>query len=232
MKTLVIFPTYNEVDNIQKIVPEVLKAYPDLNILVVDDSSPDGTGDVVAQMAQEDSRIHLHVNPGKGGLGKAYLKGYQVGLDMGYEAFLQMDADFSHRIVDVQKHLSALETHDVVVGSRYIDGGGTQNWAWYRRWLSRGGGIYARGILGYPLNDWTGGFNAWRASVLQKIDFSTVRSDGYSFQIEMKYRAMKLGARCTEVPILFEERREGQSKMNMGIVIEAFYRVWQIRFSV
>jgi len=232
MKTVVIFPTYNEVDNIRNMIPEVLKAYPDLHILVVDDNSPDGTGEAVAEMAKSDPRILLHSNPGKGGLGKAYLQGFQLALEAGFEACVQMDADFSHRILDLGKLVDAIKQSDIVVGSRYVQGGGTDNWAWYRKLISQFGSLYAKIILGYPLNDWTGGFNAWSARTLKTLNLKDVRSEGYSFQIEMKYRGLKSGAILKEVPILFEERREGQSKMSLKIVVEAFYRVWQIRFLV
>jgi dolichol-phosphate mannosyltransferase len=230
MKYLVIIPTYNEKDNIVKIVPEILEKYPEVHVLVVDDNSPDGTGQLVKDMSAKDQRVHLFENPNKGGLGKAYLAGYTWAIEHGYEAFVQMDADFSHRIEDLGHLLTAIRHQDLVVGSRYIPGGATTNWAWYRKLISRFGSLYARIILGFPLNDWTGGFNAWRSETLQKINFSEVRSNGYSFQIEMKYRALKNGAQAQEVPIIFDERREGQSKMSLKIVIEAFFRVWQIRF--
>ena len=151
----------------------------------------------------------MHRNPGKGGLGKAYLQGFQIAIDKGYEACVQMDADFSHRVEDLGKLLESIKSNDIVVGSRYIEGGGTENWAWYRKFISRFGSLYARCILGFPLNDWTGGFNAWTTKTLSQINFKDVRSEGYSFQIEMKFRALKGQSQLKEVPILFEERREG-----------------------
>ena len=232
MRNLVIIPTYNEKDNIVKIVPEILQTYPQVHVLVVDDNSPDGTGQLVKDMAANDDRIHLFENPNKGGLGKAYLAGYKWGFENNYDVFVQMDADFSHRIEDLGRLLDTIPTQDLVVGSRYCPGGATTNWAWYRKAISRFGSLYARIILGYPLNDWTGGFNAWKAATLKKMNFSSVMSEGYSFQIEMKYRALKGGANMQEAPIVLDERREGQSKMSLKIVIEAFFRVWQIRFSV
>lgn len=230
MKTLVVIPTYNECENIERIVPAVLSQNGTLEILVVDDNSPDGTAEVVRRMQTGEPRIHLLSRPGKQGLGKAYLAGFAWGLERGYDAIVEMDADFSHRPVDLPLLLAALTTADFAVGSRYISGGGTVNWGWLRRFISKGGGIYSRWILGFPLRDWTGGFNAWKKEVLQGIGLSTVTSNGYSFQIELKYKALKRGFRGTEVPILFEDRRVGQSKMSLKIVIEAFYRVWLLRF--
>lgn len=232
MKTLVIIPTYNERDNIGSIIPAILEQQPQIHILVVDDGSPDGTAEVVRSLQQGNEQIHLLVNSGKGGLGKAYLQGFQYAMDQGFEACVQMDADFSHRPVDLNQLVQALNNSDVVVGSRYINGGGTSNWAWYRKAISMFGSFYSRTILGYPLRDWTGGFNAWHIKVLKTIGLDQVRSEGYSFQIEMKYRGLRSGFQVTEVPILFDERREGASKMSLKIVIEAFYRVWQIRFMV
>lgn len=232
MKNLVIIPTYNEKENIEPIINAIFEQQPDIHILVVDDGSPDGTGKIVSDLSKKDIRVHLLQNHGKGGLGKAYLQGFQWGLNNGYDACLQMDADFSHRPVDLNKLVEALKTEDFVIGSRYVQGGATSNWAWYRKFISLFGSFYSRMILGYPVHDWTGGFNAWNKRVLEKIQLGDVRSEGYSFQIEMKYRGLKSGFKVKEVPITFDERREGASKMSLKIVIEAFYRVWQIRFLV
>ncbi len=232
MKCLVIIPTYNEKDNILPIISAIFNEQPEIHILVVDDGSPDGTNQLVRNQQKTDSRIHLIVNSGKGGLGKAYLQGFQWGIENGYTSCVQMDADFSHRPVDLNLLIKALENNPVVVGSRYIEGGNTLNWSWYRKAISLFGSFYSRTILGYPLHDWTGGFNGWHTDVLKKIKLGEVRSEGYSFQIEMKYRALKNNFKVKEVPILFDERREGSSKMSLRIVIEAFYRVWQIRFLV
>ena len=231
-QSLIIFPTYNECDNIKNIISAVLELQKEVHILVIDDGSPDGTGDIVEALSKENEQIHLLRNPGKGGLGKAYLQGFQWGIEKGYNYFVQMDADFSHRPVDLGKLLEALKNKDFVIGSRYVPGGNTTNWAWYRKFISIFGSFYSRTILGYPLRDWTGGFNGWTAGLLKKLPLQDVRSEGYSFQIEMKYRALKAGAQVQEVPIIFDERREGQSKMSLRIVLEAFYRVWQIRFLV
>lgn len=232
MKTLVIFPTYNEKENIEAIVSAILQQLPHLHVLVVDDGSPDGTGQIVKNMIANNGNIHLIENTGKGGLGKAYLQAFQWAIENDYEACVQMDADFSHRPVDLVQLVQALPNTDFAIGSRYVEGGGTTNWAWYRKLISIFGSLYSRMILGYPVHDWTGGFNAWNIRVLKKLALKDVRSEGYSFQIEMKYRALKNGFKVTEVPITFDERREGASKMSFKIVIEAFYRVWQIRFLV
>lgn len=230
MKTLIVIPTYNEKENIQTIVPAVLAQNLGVDILVVDDNSPDGTGSIVREMQQSIPQLHLLSRPGKQGLGKAYIAGFRWGMDHGYEIITEMDADFSHRPEDLGLLLSKLKDHDFAVGSRYVPGGATVNWGLVRKIISRGGGIYARLILGFPLNDWTGGFNAWKKEVLQAIDLSSVESNGYSFQIELKYKALKKGFKGAESPIIFEDRRVGQSKMSLKIVIEAFYRVWIMRF--
>jgi dolichol-phosphate mannosyltransferase len=229
MKTLVIVPTYNERENIANIIPAIWRATPDVEILVVDDNSPDGTQVVVKEMQAKNPKLHLLGRPGKQGLGRAYLAGFKWGIERGYEALVEMDADFSHRPEDLVKVLEALPAVDFVVGSRWVSGGRTVNWGLGRKIISRGGSFYTRQILRFPVKDWTGGFNAWKAGTLQKIGLDSVRSEGYSFQIELKYRALKLGLRGVEVPIIFEDRRAGQSKMSSRIVFEAFFRVWGLR---
>jgi dolichol-phosphate mannosyltransferase len=229
MKTLVVIPTYNERENIAALVPEIRRATPDVEILVVDDNSPDGTQDVVRELQKSAAGLHLLARPGKQGLGKAYLAGFAWGLERGYEGLVEMDADFSHRPEDLVRILAALPEADFVMGSRWVPGGETVNWGLGRKFISRGGSFYARQILGFPVRDWTGGFNAWRAGTLRKIGLESVRSEGYSFQIELKYRALKLGLRGVEVPIIFADRRQGQSKMSSRIVVEALYRVWGLR---
>lgn len=230
MKTLVVIPTYNEKENIQAIIPEVLKIGLGVDILVVDDNSPDGTGGIVKKLQNQFSQLHLLERAGKQGLGKAYIAGFKWGIEKGYDAIVEMDADFSHRPQDLVPLVGGLKTHDFAVGSRYVQGGATVNWGLMRKIISRGGGIYSRLILGFPLNDWTGGFNAWKKEVLLGIGLDSVQSNGYSFQIELKYKALKKGFKGTETPIVFEDRRVGQSKMSLKIVIEAFYRVWIMRF--
>ncbi len=228
-KSLIIIPTYNEKENITPLVEAIFSQGLNIEILVVDDNSPDGTGAAVQMMQKKYPTLHLLSRAGKEGLGKAYLAGFQWGLQQGFEAMTEMDADFSHRPEDLKVLLSALETADFVIGSRYVQGGGTRNWGLIRKIISRGGGIYSRLILGFPVNDWTGGFNAWRKESLQRIGLDSVQSNGYSFQIELKYKALKAGCKGIEAPILFEDRRVGQSKMTSKIVFEALYRVWLLR---
>ncbi|MGE3683003.1 MAG: polyprenol monophosphomannose synthase [Bdellovibrionales bacterium] len=229
MKTLIVVPTYNERDNIAALVPAVFQATPNVEILVVDDNSPDGTQEEVRRLQGTFPHLHLLARKGKEGLGKAYLAGFAWGLERGYEALVEMDADFSHRPEDLKKLLMALPGADFVMGSRWVRGGRTVNWGFFRKFISRGGSFYARQILRFPVKDWTGGFNAWKASTLVKIGLDSVRSEGYSFQIELKYRALRLGLHGIEVPIIFEDRRVGQSKMSSRIVFEALYRVWGLR---
>lgn len=245
MRALVIIPTYNELENVEPLTKEVFAAFDqaisdgrltgvELQCLIVDDNSPDGTGaavQAIQKSASFGSRLNLLSRPGKQGLGKAYLAGFRWGLERQFEALVEMDADFSHRPVDLVKLLEALKAGaDFAVGSRYVEGGGTKNWGVGRKLISRGGSLYSRAILGYPLNDWTGGFNAWKATVLEGIGLDRVKSEGYSFQIELKYKSLEAGFKGIEVPIFFEDRRVGQSKMSARIVFEAFGRVWGMRF--
>lgn len=234
MKTVVVVPSYNERENLAALLPVLMDLSPLFDVLVVDDSSPDGSQEIVKQWVAktqgQPKRVFLLGRPKKEGLGRAYLASFAWALAQGYEAVVEMDADFSHRPHDLVRVLEALPGSDFVVGSRYVQGGATLNWGWIRKLISRGGSIYSRLILGFPLRDWTGGFNAWRASTLRKMNLDSIQSNGYSFQIELKYRALSAGCEGIEVPILFEDRRVGQSKMSLKIVIEAFYRVWLIRF--
>lgn len=230
MKSLIIIPTYNERENIGQIVPAVLNlTSSETEVLIVDDNSPDGTADVVRQLQSQNARVHLLLRQKKEGLGRAYIAGFRWGLESGFDILTEMDADFSHRPEDLVKVLAEAQRSDFAVGSRYVPGGSTVNWGILRKLISRGGSLYSRLILGFPLRDWTGGFNAWNRRVLEKMGLENVQSNGYSFQIELKYRALKLGFKGTEVPIVFEDRRVGQSKMSLKIVLEAFYRVWLIR---
>lgn len=232
-KTLVLVPTYNEYENIRPLLAAIHQENPSVDVLVIDDSSPDGTGQLVTEISRQDPRIHLLSRAKKQGLGRAYIAGFNWGLEKGYEILVEMDADFSHRAVDLKSILARFAGDvDFVVGSRYVSGGRTVNWGIMRKIISRGGSLYSRLILGFPLNDWTGGFNAWTRKSLEAIGLDRVTSNGYSFQIELKYRALKAGCRGVESPIVFEDRRVGQSKMSFKIVLEAFYRVWQIRWSV
>lgn len=226
-KTLVVIPTFNERENITRLIPSVLEALPTAHILVVDDNSPDGTANAVKEFNLPN--VHLLLREKKNGLGRAYLAGFAWGLERDYEAIVEMDADFSHRPVDLVKIVEALKDEDFVVGSRWVDGGGTKNWSFLRYLVSRGGSLYTRLILGFPLFDWTGGFNAWKRKVLETIDLKKVQSEGYSFQIELKFRALKAGFKGREVPIFFENRKLGESKMSSGIFLEALVRVWKLR---
>ncbi len=226
---LIVVPTYNEITNIETLLTGIHAAVPAAHVLIVDDNSPDGTGERADAIAASDSRVHILHRPGKEGLGRAYVAGLSWGVERGYERIVQMDADLSHDPVALPSLLSASEKYDLVLGSRYVPGGGTQNWGLVRRMLSRGGSLYARMILGLPQNDLTGGFKCWRRAALEAIDLSSVRSDGYSFQIEMTYRAVLKGFSVTEVPILFVDRVDGVSKMSKRIVFEAVGMVWRLR---
>jgi dolichol-phosphate mannosyltransferase len=230
MKSIVIIPTYNEKENITKLVPAIFRQEKDVSVLVVDDNSPDGTGHLVKELQMTFPQLHLLSRAGKEGLGRAYLAGFQWALENNFEFIVEMDADFSHRPEDLSKLLKAGLEYDFVIGSRYVEGGATLNWTLPRKLISRGGSLYSRMILGYPIRDWTGGFNGWHARVLEAIELPKIRSNGYSFQIELKYKASEKGFKVKEVPIVFADRVVGQSKMNTKIVLEAFYRVWQIRF--
>ncbi len=229
---LVVMPTYNERENIEPMVEAVL-AYPWLHMLVVDDASPDGTGQLVKKLAQERfaGRLFLLERSGKLGLGTAYVAGFKWALERDYDAVFEMDADFSHNPADLPRLNEALKAADVALGSRYVSGGGVENWGLGRRVLSRGGSLYARIILGLDVNDVTGGFKAFRRAVLEALPLDKVRSNGYSFQIELNYRTRQKGFRIAEVPILFADRRVGASKMNRRIVLEAITLVWQLRWA-
>ncbi len=229
MRVLVIVPTYNECENILPLVEAIHQCAPIAEILVVDDNSPDGTGTLVRERQAQDSKLHLLARAGKQGLGKAYLAGFAWGLEYGFDVIVEMDADFSHRAVDLAKLVAESDGWDFIIGSRWVKGGQTVNWGLGRKVISLGGSFYARTILGYPIRDWTGGFNLWKAHTLRHIGLDSIRSEGYSFQIELKYRASKLGFKGKEVPIVFEDRRVGQSKMSSRIVLEALYRVWGLR---
>jgi dolichol-phosphate mannosyltransferase len=227
---LVCIPTYNERDNVESIVRAVLAADPRVDVLVVDDKSPDGTGELADALARESPRVQVLHRAGKEGLGKAYLAAFDWALQHGYSLVLEMDADWSHD----PRYLSTLldrasSDADLVLGSRWVQGGGTRNWGLGRRLISRGGSFYARSILGLSIRDLTGGFKCFRAEVLRAIDLPTVTSTGYGFQIELTYRAIRRGFRVVEIPIVFEDRRVGQSKMSRDIVFEALAMVWKIR---
>ncbi|HXI19430.1 MAG TPA: polyprenol monophosphomannose synthase [Gemmatimonadales bacterium] len=228
-RILVIIPTYNEAKNLPQIIPAVLRQDPRLEVLVVDDNSPDGTGDIADRMAQTKSRVHVLHRQAKEGLGRAYLAGFRWGLSHGYEAMFEMDADFSHDPEFIPAFLRAAEQADLVIGSRYATGVNVINWPISRLLLSLGANLYARVVTGLPLTDSTGGFKCFRREVLAAIKLDQVRSNGYAFQIEMSFRAWKRGFRLQEIPIIFHDRVEGQSKMSKRIVREAIWMVWWLR---
>ncbi len=229
-RVLVIIPTYNEADNLPLIVPQVLAQDERIDVLVVDDASPDGTGEIADGLAAESERVAVLHRPGKEGLGRAYLAGFRQGLEQGYDVLFEMDADFSHPPDALLGLLEGFDEADVVVGSRYVEGRVTVvNWPMTRLLLSYFGSRYARWITGMPVRDGTGGFNGWRRVVLEKVDLDRVQSNGYAFQIELKFRAWRAGFRILEKPILFTERGTGESKMSKRIVREAVWRVWWLR---
>ena len=229
MKTLVISPTYNERKNIQSLVEQVLEPNPDYHLLVVDDNSPDKTAEKVKELQQLYPNLHLEERPGKAGLGTAYLFGFQWALDRHFEAIVQMDADLSHDPKDVPRLVAELENHDLVIGSRYVEGVSVVNWPIRRLILSYSANLYSRIITGMPINDATGGFKAWRGSLLDTIRLEKVRSQGYSFQIEMNFRAWRLEASIKEETIIFVDRTIGESKMSKSIMYEAIWMVWRLR---
>jgi dolichol-phosphate mannosyltransferase len=222
---LVVIPTYNEAENIEAILDAVAEAVPGASVLVVDDGSPDGTGELVEKIAAGNARVHLLGGEGKRGLGPAYLAGFGWGLHRGYELFVEMDADFSHDPRALPDLLETVHDCDVSVGSRYIPGGGVEGWSRSRHLLSQAGNLYARLALGFGVRDSTSGFRCYRRAVLEAIGLDPVRSNGYAFQIDMTYRAWKLGFAIREIPITFRERSLGASKMSRAIVSEALVAV-------
>lgn len=220
-RVLVIIPTYNEAENVQPITARLRKAVPGADILVVDDNSPDGTGPLADALAASDPQIHVLHRRGKEGLGAAYLAGFQWGLDHDYDVLVEHDADGSHRPEQLPLLLARLETADVVKGSRWVPGGKVVNWPASRELLSRGGNLWVKLWLGLPVADATGGFAAWRASTLRGMDLTGIQAAGYGFQVDLAWNAVKRGFRVAEVPITFEDRRFGESKMSQRIVLEA-----------
>ncbi len=229
MKTIVVIPTYNERDNVRNIITAVLATMDGVHVLVVDDNSPDDTAGIVREMMLADSRINLLVRPGKMGLGTAYCEGFAIALSKGYEAIIEMDADFSHDPNDIPRFIKELEQSDVIVGSRYCNGVNVVNWPLKRLILSYGANFYTRIITRMPIKDATGGFKAFRADALRRIDLTKIHSNGYAFQIEMNYRLWRTGARIKEIPIVFVDRRSGVSKMSRNIVYEAARLVWKLK---
>jgi dolichol-phosphate mannosyltransferase len=232
-RPLVIIPTYNERSNISQLIPAVLNEDKRLRVLIIDDTSPDNTAEEVLRLQNNGcaSRLFLQSRPGKFGLASAYKDGFRWGIARGYDFLIQMDADWSHNPADLKEMLRLAAGVDFVVGSRYITGGGTANWGIGRRLLSKFGGAYSRRILQSNFTDFTGGFNGWAVNILRRINFDSFRSEGYSFQIELKYRADRMSGAHVELPIIFTERRSGKSKMSMSIALEACWRIWSFKLA-
>lgn len=226
---MIVVPTFNERENLPELLSRLAVLDLNLHVLVVDDNSPDGTGELAEELSASRPWFHVMHRPGKFGLGTAYVEGFRHALAKGFDAIGEMDADLSHDPSYLSSMLQALEGADVVLGSRYVDGGGTRNWGAVRRLISRGGSLYARTVLGVPVHDLTGGFKLFRRGVLENLSLDTVRSNGYSFQIEMTYRAIRGGYRVVEVPIVFEDRRVGKSKLSRQVVLEAMLMVPLLR---
>jgi len=227
---VVILPTYNEADNLPRIVPDILEQDPRLDVLVVDDNSPDGTGDLADGLSHDSDRVFVIHRSGKQGLGTAYIEGFRWGLERDYALLFEMDADFSHRPNTLPLFIDKARDFDIVLGSRYLDGRVTViNWPMSRLLISFFGSWYARFVTRLPVRDATGGFNCWRRGVLESLDFARIESNGYTFQIELKLRAWRKGFTMTEIPIVFEERESGESKMSKKIVREAIWKVWKLR---
>jgi dolichol-phosphate mannosyltransferase len=233
VRPIVLLPTYDERDNLDAILDAILQVRPDFQVLVIDDASPDGTGELADARAAADARIHVLHRSGKQGLGKAYVAGFEWALAQpnGYTHVFEMDADFSHDPRYLEPLLRACTEGgaDLAIGSRYVPGGGTRGWPWHRQLLSRGGGLYARALLGLPIQDPTAGFLCMRRRVLEALDLAALETQGYGFQIELKYRATLAGFRIREVPIVFVERERGQSKMSGKIAAEALVKVLALR---
>jgi apolipoprotein N-acyltransferase len=227
----VVLPTYNERETIEEVLERVLASDDRVDVTVVDDSSPDGTGDVVRKISERNPRVVLDERPEKGGLASAYLDGFVRAIEHGYDLIVEMDADLSHRPEDLPRLLEGAEGHHLVIGSRYVPGGRVRNWSLFRRILSRGGNLYSRTLLGMPVADATSGFRVYRWEALRELVTHQLRSEGYAFQVELAYRAWRRGMSVEEVPITFEERRHGHSKLSRTIVVEALWHVmaWAVR---
>ncbi|MDX9721674.1 MAG: polyprenol monophosphomannose synthase [Myxococcota bacterium] len=230
LRPIILMPTYNERENLGRIVPAIFEVVPFAQVLVIDDGSPDGTGAMADEMAAQDERVQVLHRTAKEGLGKAYVAGFHWALAREYDRIIEMDADFSHQPKYLEPMLRRSLDADVVVGSRYVDGGATANWGFSRRFISRGGGLYARTVLGMKTRDLTAGFVCWRPQVLEALPLDRLHAKGYGFQIELKYRAHCAGFSIAEVPITFPDREAGESKMHGGIVSEALLTVLKLRF--
>ncbi|MBP1649481.1 MAG: glycosyl transferase, group 2 family protein [Bacteroidetes bacterium] len=229
-RNLVVIPTYNEAENIARLLPVVLRQAEGIEVLVVDDGSPDGTATLVRDMMKGESRIHLLERGAKMGLGSAYVAGFKFALGKGYDLVFEMDADFSHNPEEIRHFLEKSVDYDLIIGSRYTNGVRVLNWPISRLLLSYSANVYTRFMIGLPVYDATGGFKCYRRSVLEAIDLDRIKSNGYAFQIEMTYKAWKKGFRIVEIPIIFLDRRQGTSKMSKNIVFEAIFMLWKLRF--
>ena len=229
MRTIVIIPTYNDCENVPNLVSALLREAPFLELFVIDDGSPDGTGEVADFLAEETDRVRVLHRASKLGLSTAYMAGFKYALNHGYDYVVQMDADFSHRPQDLPRLLQALRSADMVIGSRNIPGGRTETWSLLRRYISKGGSFYARSVLNLPIRDCTSGFKCFRREVLETVDFARVRSDGYGFQVEMNHLCHRAGFQIAEVPIVFPDRTAGRSKMSLQIISEAAWLVVKLR---
>ena len=230
MRTLIVIPTYNERENIATLLDQIFAQAPQADILVIDDHSPDGTGQVVDEIAARDQRVHIVHRAGKLGLGTAYLRGFHYAMDEGYDFVFEMDADFSHDPRYLPAFLAVDPSVDLVIGSRYIAGGGTPNWSPLRKFISGGGNTFARLILGLPIHDCTGGYRRYKVAALRRLNLEAISATGYAFQVELAYNIWKSGLTWREIPIIFEDRRVGKSKMSRAIFIEAF--LWVLRTRV
>jgi dolichol-phosphate mannosyltransferase len=230
-KAVIIIPTYNEVENIEKLILEIFKFEPKIQILFIDDNSPDGSADLIRQLQQIYTNIHLLERPGKQGLGSAYIMGFRFALEKGYEYIFEMDADFSHNPREIPNFLKAIDKYDLVLGSRYIKGVNVVNWPLSRLLLSYFANMYTRIVTGIPIQDSTGGFKCFRRQVLESIGFDTIKSNGYAFQIEMNFKAWKKGFKVKEIPIIFVDRVFGESKLSKKIMWEAIFLVWKLRIN-
>jgi dolichol-phosphate mannosyltransferase len=229
-KTLVVTPTYNEAENIEKFIEQVLSKGPDIEVLVVDDNSPDGTGSIVERLKAQNPRIHLISRAKKMGLGTAYVEGFQYAIANKFDYIFEMDADFSHNPEEIPNFLKKIESYDLVIGSRYTNGVRVINWPIRRLILSYGANVYTRIITGMPVKDATGGFKCFRRKVLEAIDLDKIHSNGYAFQIEMNFKTWSKGFKLCEHPIIFVERQSGISKMSKKIVYEAVFMVWKLKY--
>ncbi len=232
MRSVIVIPTYNEAENLGRLTARLRESAPDADLLIVDDNSPDHTADLAEALFREHGygdRAHVIRRSGPRGLGRAYRNGFAAALEAGYDFILQMDADLSHEPAYLPEIRKAAERNDLVIGSRYCPGGGVMNWPWRRRTLSRFANRYVRWVTRIPFRDATAGYRCWSRDGLRRVEIETVRSEGYSFQVEMSYRAAIAGLRCTEVPIIFTDRRDGQSKISRKVLFESMVRPWTLR---